>query len=182
LLMRNLNEVFSGGLGGFSVACLVVSMLQLMPKAQSQNLNGDIGGLLLSFFELYGKKFDMTNNCISLNPPGYYAKDNPKSIGKEKWSIIDPNNDENDISAGSTQAPLIADLFADAHQVITETMRELKHAGPELRRNQVILRPIFGGNYQSFIDQRQHLRRIHDQMYSGSDRNSRSARHYDRVS
>jgi non-canonical poly(A) RNA polymerase PAPD5/7 len=70
LLMRDLNEVYSGGLGGFSTTCLVVSMLQQMPAPLSDNL----GELLLSFLELYGTKFNMLENGISLNPPGYFTK------------------------------------------------------------------------------------------------------------
>ena len=39
LLMRGLNEPVNGGIGGFSVICLVVSMLQMMPEVQSGNLD-----------------------------------------------------------------------------------------------------------------------------------------------
>src|SRR5436305_9843334 len=37
LAMRGLNEVVNGGLGGFSVTCLVISLLQNMPLVQSGN-------------------------------------------------------------------------------------------------------------------------------------------------
>ena len=32
LMMRGLNEVATGGLGGFSVTCLMISMLQNLPR------------------------------------------------------------------------------------------------------------------------------------------------------
>lgn len=73
LLMRNLNEVHSGGLGGFSVACLVVSMLQHSPDIQSGN-PPTLGALLLRFFKLYGSDFNMTSLGISVNPPKYIPK------------------------------------------------------------------------------------------------------------
>jgi non-canonical poly(A) RNA polymerase PAPD5/7 len=76
LLMRDLSEVHTGGLGGFSVACLIVSMLQLSPEVQSENIRNelDFGALLLRFFDLYGNRFNMTDHMISLDPPGYLVK------------------------------------------------------------------------------------------------------------
>jgi non-canonical poly(A) RNA polymerase PAPD5/7 len=73
LLMRDLNEVFTGGLGGFSVACLVVSMLQHSPDIQSAN-PPTLGALLLRFLKLYGNDFNMTDLAISVNPPMYLLK------------------------------------------------------------------------------------------------------------
>lgn len=73
LLMRDLNEVYNGGLGGFSVACLVVSMLQHSPDIQSAN-PPTLGALLLRFLKLYGNDFNMTSLGISVNPPKYIPK------------------------------------------------------------------------------------------------------------
>lgn len=77
LLMRGLNEPVNGGIGGFSVICLVVSMLQLMPHVQSRNLLPEhhLGEMLLEFFELYGRQFQYETNAISLTRPiGYIRK------------------------------------------------------------------------------------------------------------
>lgn len=76
LLMRGLNEPVNGGIGGFSVICLVVSMLQLMPEVQSGNLDTrhHLGQLLLNFFDLYGNKFNYQTIAICLNPPKYIPK------------------------------------------------------------------------------------------------------------
>lgn len=77
LLMRGLNEPVNGGIGGFSVICLVVSMLQLLPQVQSRNLipEHNLGEMLLEFFDLYGRQFDFEVNAISLTPPvGYIRK------------------------------------------------------------------------------------------------------------
>jgi non-canonical poly(A) RNA polymerase PAPD5/7 len=185
LLMRDLNEVFSGGLGGFSVACLVVSMLQHSPDVQSAN-PPTLGALLLRFFKLYGNDFNMTSLAISVNPPMYIPKVSQiiraytkfhkgrntntiqdvydKSYGKAKWLIWDPHNRDNDVSGGSTKAELIADKFYEAYQVLRDVIDHLGRAGPILRKGQSILRPIFGGNYQSFIDQREQLHDVYDRM------------------
>lgn len=76
LLMRGLNEPVNGGIGGFSVICLVVSMLQMMPEVQSGNLDTrhHLGQLLLHFFDLYGNKFNYQTVAISLNPPRWIPK------------------------------------------------------------------------------------------------------------
>ncbi|GAO18028.1 hypothetical protein UVI_02042750 [Ustilaginoidea virens] len=77
LLMRGLNEPVNGGIGGFSVICLVISMLQLMPHVQSRSLIPEhhLGEMLLEFFELYGRQFEYETNAISLaRPTGYIRK------------------------------------------------------------------------------------------------------------
>jgi non-canonical poly(A) RNA polymerase PAPD5/7 len=76
LLMRGLNEPVNGGIGGFSVICLTVSMLQLMPQIQSRSMNPmhHIGDLLMEFLDLYGNRFNYETTAIRLNPPGYVPK------------------------------------------------------------------------------------------------------------
>lgn len=76
LLMRGLNEPVNGGIGGFSVICLVVSMLQMMPEVQSGNLDTrhHLGQLFLHFLDLYGNKFNYQTIAISLNPPRWIPK------------------------------------------------------------------------------------------------------------
>jgi non-canonical poly(A) RNA polymerase PAPD5/7 len=83
LLMRNLNEVFNGGLGGFSICCLVVSLLQNHNAIRDQSFVPEqhLGQLLVEFFDLYGNQFNMATTGIKMNPPGYFAKD-PEIIGK----------------------------------------------------------------------------------------------------
>jgi non-canonical poly(A) RNA polymerase PAPD5/7 len=76
LAMRGLNEVVNGGLGGFSVTCLVVSLLQNMPQVQSGNMIPDhhLGEILLEFLDLYGNRFEKTLVGIRFSPPGYFEK------------------------------------------------------------------------------------------------------------
>lgn len=76
LMMRGLNEVVNGGLGGFSVTCLVTSLLQNLPRVQSGEVIPEqhLGEMLLEFLDLYGNQFDLARSGISMNPPGYYDK------------------------------------------------------------------------------------------------------------
>jgi non-canonical poly(A) RNA polymerase PAPD5/7 len=108
LLMRDMNEVFSGGLGGFSLTCMVVSMLQRMPSSQTAHIDGGgrLGELLLEFFHLYGNKFNMDNVGISLNPAEYFDK-----VKDNDWwrALTAPKSNRARTSVSSTKA--LADVF-----------------------------------------------------------------------
>ncbi|GAB1316175.1 hypothetical protein MFIFM68171_06385 [Madurella fahalii] len=160
LLMRGLNEPVNGGIGGFSVICLVVSMLQMMPEVQSGNLDTrhHLGQLLLHFLDLYGNKFNYQTIAISLNPPRWIPKHQVTDFAYKdhnRLSIIDPNNPANDIAGGSSNTATVLSLFAQAHQDLTERMARL--AQDPNRRGQSILEVIMGGNYSSFQKQRDYL-------------------------
>ena len=68
LMIRGLNDVASGGLGGFSVICLVTSLIQHMPQTTQPT---NLGQILVEFFHLYGKLFNRQQVAIRLDPPGY---------------------------------------------------------------------------------------------------------------
>ena len=76
LMMRGLNEVQFGGLGGFSVTCLVVSLLQNMPRVQNGSLVAEknLGEVLIEFLDFYGNRIDISRTGIMMNPPGYFDK------------------------------------------------------------------------------------------------------------
>ncbi|KAI9820168.1 MAG: hypothetical protein M1827_005790 [Pycnora praestabilis] len=76
LMMRGLSEVFTGGLGGFSVTCLVTSLLQNMPDLRNGTLSPELHyeELLLRFFDFYGNEFNPEKTGIQLNPPALINK------------------------------------------------------------------------------------------------------------
>lgn len=76
LLMRELNEVVSGGIGGLTVTCLVTSLLQNMPRVQTGAFvpEQNLGELLLEFLDLYGNQFDVGRTAIQLDPPALVHK------------------------------------------------------------------------------------------------------------
>lgn len=76
LMMRGLNEVVNGGLGGFSVTCLVTSLLQNMPRVQTEELIPEqhLGEMLLEFLDFYGNQLDISRTGIMMDPPGYFNK------------------------------------------------------------------------------------------------------------
>ena len=77
LQQRALSEVFTGGLGSYSVTLLALSFLQLHPKIQQGEIvpERNLGTLLMEFLELYGKNFGYDECGISVRGlGGYYNK------------------------------------------------------------------------------------------------------------
>ncbi|KAL8674141.1 MAG: hypothetical protein Q9168_001478 [Polycauliona sp. 1 TL-2023] len=166
LMMRGLNEVVNGGLGGFSVTCLVTSLLQNLPRVQSGEIIPEqhLGEMLLEFLHLYGNQFDLDRTGISMRPPGYYDKQAVmrNNLRKDvyhnnrqlpKLAILDPNRPENDISGGSKNVGRIFDLFSQAYD---ETMEAMKTNAFSL------LGWALGGNYANFTTQRGRLRGLYN--------------------
>lgn len=98
LLMRGLNEPVNGGIGGFSVICMVVSMLQLMPPVQSGDMIPEhhLGSLLMHFFDLYGNRFNYKSTALRLNPPGY--------VNKVRHLVRNSSSDSNTASLHRTKS------------------------------------------------------------------------------
>ncbi|KAJ6139373.1 hypothetical protein N7471_005859 [Penicillium samsonianum] len=153
LLIRGLNEVPTGGLGGFSITCLVTSILQHLPQGHMQP---NLGTILLDFFNFYGKQFTYDRLAIRMDPPGYFNKGyyfgNP-----DRLTIEDPNNRDNDISGGTKEIGLILRAFSNAHTALKNRMEYLALVQGS---NKSILEPIIAANFDDYIEQRFQLRQV----------------------
>lgn len=74
LAQRSMNEVYTGGLGSYSIVCLAVSFLQMHPKIRRGEMDPEknLGVLVMEFFELYGERFNYDEVGISLRNGGMY--------------------------------------------------------------------------------------------------------------
>lgn len=157
LLLRGLNEVPCGGLGGFSITCLVTSLLQHLPHGGvSQNL----GSVLMDFFEFYGQRFDYETVGIRMNPPGYFNKRVYKVYRDNKdarLSIEDPNNPDNDVSGGTREIALIFRSFRDAYRLLKDRIISMAMSGDHQTS---ILESIIAANYDEYAEQRWQLRQV----------------------
>lgn len=162
LLMRDLNEVHTGGIGGFTVTCLVISLLQHLPAVQSGDMRAEehLGEVLMDFLDLYGNKFNYKTTGINMSPPGYFKK--PRDAKPDRLKLIDPNKPDNDISGGSAKVALVFDTFREAYAKLQRRMADLEKLSVDRRRNESILSAVLGGNYRSFKYQREHLKRMYD--------------------
>jgi len=147
---RSMNEVFTGGLGSYSIVCLAISFLQIHPKIRRGEIKADdnLGVLVMEFFELYGCHFNYDEVGISVRDGGNY-------FGKKMRGWYDPNRRgclsiedpidpgaymcdlpqprrlysvfvslihlDNDISSGSFAFQKVRTAFAGAHQMLATT-------------------------------------------------------------
>ena len=191
LMMRGLNEVVNGGLGGFSVTCLVTSLLQNMPRVQTGELIPEhhLGEILMEFLDFYGNQLDITRAGIVMDPPGYFDKVSQipsvsgvckysflantndkqrqssgstyKAYKSDRLAIMDPNRPDNDISGGSRNVVLIFKRFAQAHQEILDAMSDPERIS--------LLDWMLGGKYDSFAWQRNRLKVLYKAKRRGAE-------------
>ena len=96
LSQRSMNEVYTGGLGSYSVVCLAVSFLQMHPKIRRGEIDPEknLGVLVMEFFELYGHYFNYDEVGISLREGGTYFSKRQRGwhagYKKNMLSIEDP--------------------------------------------------------------------------------------------
>jgi non-canonical poly(A) RNA polymerase PAPD5/7 len=126
LQQRSLNEVFSGGLGSYSVLLLVVSHLQMsgynFPRA-----NPNLGAALMNFFKLYGRTFNYCLAGIRVRGDGSYtdkfAQYQTTAGDAPRFSIEDPNDDTNELGRNSFAASRIRKAFTHGFSVIEKWRR-----------------------------------------------------------
>ncbi|KAI0005940.1 hypothetical protein BJV74DRAFT_760958 [Russula compacta] len=124
LSQRSMNEVFSGGLGSYSIVCLAVSFLQMHPKIRRGEIDPlrNLGVLVMEFFEFYGLYFNHHEVGISLLDGGTYFNKVQRGWMDYKQSLLsieDPADITNDISKGSYNIVRVRQTFAGAHGIMT---------------------------------------------------------------
>jgi non-canonical poly(A) RNA polymerase PAPD5/7 len=128
LSQRGMSEVFSGGLGSYSVICLVISHMQMHPRIQRGEIDPsrNLGVLLLEFLELYGKNFGYDEVGISIIGRGKYFRKAARGWKDDRrpfmLSIEDPGDPTNDISKGSFSILNVRQTFGGAFDIMTAVM------------------------------------------------------------
>ncbi|XP_019869826.1 terminal nucleotidyltransferase 4B [Aethina tumida] len=131
LLERDLNEVFTGGISSYSLILMCISFLQLHPRADTLRGGGNLGVLLIEFFELYGRKFNYIQTGITVRDGGKYI--NKEDMQKEMVDghrpsmlcIEDPLQPSNDIGRSSYGVLHVKRAFEYAYTVLTNVVHPL---------------------------------------------------------
>ncbi|KIL67059.1 hypothetical protein M378DRAFT_326166 [Amanita muscaria Koide BX008] len=124
---RSMNEVYTGGLGSYSIVCMAISFLQMHPKIRRGEIDPDknLGVLLMEFFELYGCYFNYEEAGISVRNDGFYFKKRQRGwVDYQKSDLVsieDPADPSNDISKGSFGFHRVRMTFAGAHGILTSS-------------------------------------------------------------
>lgn len=82
LVMRGLNEVHTGGIGGFSIICLIVSYIHHAPKHEN------LGECFRGFLDYYGNKFDLATQRLQMHPPGVVNKVSDRNAFAVLWQVL----------------------------------------------------------------------------------------------
>lgn len=133
LSQRSLNEVYTGGLGSYSIVCLAISFLQMHPKIRRGEIDAEknLGVLVMEFFELYGCYFNYEETGISVRDGGTYFSKKQRGwydyYKSNLLSIEDPADPSNDISRGSYGFQKVRTTFAGAYGILTSSA--YLHAG-----------------------------------------------------
>ncbi|PKI84475.1 hypothetical protein MVES_001808 [Malassezia vespertilionis] len=146
LQQRALSEVFTGGLGSFSVTLMVLSFLQLHPKIQREEIvpEKNLGTLLMELLELYGKNFGYDESGITVRGMGGYFNKRQRGWydGRKPFllSIEDPHDVTNDISKGSFAVISVRSTLGGAYDILHAALCARANEMHVFRRRQRTLR------------------------------------------
>uniref|UniRef100_A0A8D0L722 Terminal nucleotidyltransferase 4B n=1 Tax=Sphenodon punctatus TaxID=8508 RepID=A0A8D0L722_SPHPU len=148
LLQRDLNEVFTGGIGSYSLFLMAVSFLQLHPREDACNPNANYGVLLIEFFELYGRHFNYLKTGIRIKDGGsYVAKDEVQKNMLDGYRpsmlyIEDPLQPGNDVGRSSYGAMQVKQAFDYAYVVLSHAVSPLAKYYPNNETESILGRII----------------------------------------
>lgn len=143
LQQRELNEVYSGGLGSFALLAMLIAMLQSLSMSQASH-EKNLGVLLVNFFDFYGRKLNTSDVGISCKGSGtFFLKSSKGFINNGRpflISIEDPQAPDNDIGKNSFNYFQIRSAFAMAFATLTNA-KTITGLGPNRSILGTIIRP-----------------------------------------
>uniref|UniRef100_A0A3Q3X7T8 Terminal nucleotidyltransferase 4B n=1 Tax=Mola mola TaxID=94237 RepID=A0A3Q3X7T8_MOLML len=148
LLQRDLNEVFTGGIGSYSLFLMAVSFLQLHYREDVCSPNINMGVLLIEFFELYGRHFNYLKTGIRIKDGGcYVAKDEVQKNLMDGYRpsmlyIEDPLQPDNDVGRSSYGAMQVKQAFDYAYVVLTHAVSPIAKYYPNNETESILGRII----------------------------------------
>ncbi|CAN8072744.1 unnamed protein product [Agarophyton chilense] len=185
LQQRNLNEVYSGGLGSYSVLLLVVSHLQML-RYNFPSSKANLGALLQQFFQVYGKSFNLCWAGIQVKDNGcYFDKFERFRIPPQealRFSIEDPNDEMNHLGVKGFSALRIRKAFARASNALVKWRRDDGSSSPTplgsvlnvddefLRRRQGVLEDLQKKGQNPLLDSLSPIMRVSNRQVPSPDR------------
>ncbi|XP_068117885.1 LOW QUALITY PROTEIN: terminal nucleotidyltransferase 4B [Hyperolius riggenbachi] len=179
LLQRDLNEVFTGGIGSYSLFLMAVSFLQLHPREDACSPDANYGVLLIEFFELYGRHFNYLKTGIRIKDGGsYVAKDEVQKSMLDGYRpsmlyIEDPLQPGNDVGRSSYGAMQVKQAFEYAYVVLSRAMTPMAKYYPNNKSESILGRIIRVTEevvaYRDWISKKWGVQNRSDLVYNGND-------------
>ncbi|KAJ8616388.1 hypothetical protein MRB53_035760 [Persea americana] len=149
LQQRELNEVYSGGIGSYALLAMLMAHLQMHWRRQDSkggetSLEHNLGILLVKFFDFYGRKLNTCDVGVSCKSTGTLFLKSNKGFQKMErpylLSIEDPQAPDNDIGKNSFNYFQIRSAFAMAYSMLTDA-KAIIGLGPNQSILGIIIRP-----------------------------------------
>ncbi|KAG0489153.1 hypothetical protein HPP92_007964 [Vanilla planifolia] len=148
LQQRELNEVYTGGIGSYALLAMLIAHLQIHQKSDMQvvknSMEGNLGILLVNFFDFYGRKLNTADVGISCNSSStFFLKCDKGFLNTERPYLIaieDPQAPENDIGKNSFNYYKVKSAFAMAYSSLTD-VRTIMSLGSHKSILGTIIRP-----------------------------------------
>lgn len=122
LQQRELNEVYTGGIGSYALLAMLIAMLRSQPHYHTSPEH-NLGVLLVNFFDMYGRKLNTFDVGVSCTGTGTFFSKSSKgfaNIAKNSLiSIQDPQAPENDIGKSSFNYFQVKSAFSMAFSLLT---------------------------------------------------------------
>ncbi|XVF78420.1 hypothetical protein PTKIN_Ptkin14bG0131100 [Pterospermum kingtungense] len=139
LQQRELNEVYSGGIGSYALLAMLMAMLQSLAYPEH-----NLGMLLVHFFDFYGRKLNSVDVGVSCKEGGtFFLKSSKGFSNKGRPSLIsieDPQAPDNDIGKNSFNYTQVRSAFGMAFSTLTNPNTILS-LGPNRSILGTIIRP-----------------------------------------
>lgn len=143
LQQRELNEVYSGGIGSYALLTMLMAMLRSINEREAFREH-NLGVLLVQFFDFYGRKLNTSDVGVSCRGAGiFYLKRDKGFLNQGRPSLIsieDPQTPENDIGKNSFNYFQIRSAFAMAFTTLTNT-KAIMGLGPNRSILGLLIRP-----------------------------------------
>ncbi|KAH7860969.1 hypothetical protein Vadar_020089 [Vaccinium darrowii] len=143
LQQRELNEVYTGGIGSYALLTMLVAMLRSVHEQQVAPEH-NLGVLLVHFFDIYGCKLNTSDVGVSCNGEGTFFLKSTKGFAVKGrpflLAIEDPQAPENDIGKNSFGYFQVKSAFAMAFSTLTNA-KTILSLGPGRSILGTIIRP-----------------------------------------
>ncbi|KAK4285953.1 hypothetical protein QN277_002576 [Acacia crassicarpa] len=143
LQQRELNEVYSGGIGSYALLVMLMAMLRNVRESQV-SAEHNLGVLLVNFFDFYGRKLNTADVGVSCNGSGsFFLKSKKGFLNKGRPSLLaieDPQAPDNDLGKNSFNYFQVRSAFAMAFKTLTNA-HIIMSLGPKRSILGTIIRP-----------------------------------------
>uniref|UniRef100_A0A0D9V408 polynucleotide adenylyltransferase n=1 Tax=Leersia perrieri TaxID=77586 RepID=A0A0D9V408_9ORYZ len=148
LHQRELNEVYTGGIGSYALLTMLITHLQLVWGGKDllgyRKKEHNLGILLITFFDFYGRKLNNWDVGISCNSARTFFLKTDKNFANPDraylLSIQDPMVPDNDIGKNSFNYFKVKSAFSKAYSMLTD-VNLITSLGPNRSILGTIVRP-----------------------------------------